>query len=206
MNIFLTPGSEYTIGSNYYVADTILNHNTTKPVITASKSTTLCTGDSVTLSTANIINGVNVKSYLWSTGAKAQSIKVKASGSYTVTVTDNNGLVGYSDPTVVTFTCGSPVPSTPTVLSNVSAVVSWGAVGCAVKYNLQYRKVGTGTWLSDTLTGTKDTLKGLKANTSYQWKVASICRYPLIIISIYTCGYQFYNACITYGDFGYQHT
>ena len=49
LNIFLNPGSEYAIGSNYSVADTILNHNTVAPIITANKSTTLCSGDSVTL-------------------------------------------------------------------------------------------------------------------------------------------------------------
>ena len=44
---------------------------------------------------------------------------------------------------------------------------------------------------SVSLNGTKDTLKGLKANTSYVWKVASICRYPAIIISTYTLGTNF---------------
>jgi hypothetical protein len=70
-------------------------------------------------------------------------------------------------------------------------VVSWTAVDCAVKYNVQYRKVGTTPWISDTLNGTKDTLKALKANTSYEWKVATICRYPSIIISGYKAGTNF---------------
>src|SRR4029079_14230783 len=53
LTITVSPGGGYSIGSNYTVSDTILNHNTIAPVITANKSTTLCSGDSVTLSTAN---------------------------------------------------------------------------------------------------------------------------------------------------------
>ncbi len=191
LNITLSPGGGYTLGSNYRIADTILNHNTTSPVITTNKGTTLCSGDSVTLSTANTINGVAVASYLWSTGAKTQSIKVKTSGSYTVKVTDVNGLIGYSAPAVVTFTCGSPINLIASVLSKSSAVLKWDTVTCAKKYVVQYRKVGTTTWKSDTLTTTKDTVKGLSANTSYQWQVASICQYPVIIISSYTAGTNF---------------
>ncbi len=191
LNIFLTPGGEYSIGSNYYVTDTILNHNTVAPIITANKSTTLCSGDSVTLSTANKINGVGVKSYAWSTGAKTQSITVKTSGSYTVKVTDNKGFIGYSAPTVVTVTCGSPINLATNVLSKSSAVLKWDTISCAKKYTVKYRQVGTTTWKNDTLNSNKDTVKLLKANTTYEWKVASICQYPKVILSAYATGPDF---------------
>src|SRR6185436_8319639 len=109
-------------------------------VITANKATTLCAGDSVTLSTSNKINGVKVKSYAWSTGAKTQSITVKTSGSYTVKVTDNNGLVGYSDPTVVTFMCGNPTGLIATSVGKNKEAVKWDTITCAKRYIVRYRE------------------------------------------------------------------
>ena len=191
LDIFLSPGGEYTIGSNYYVADTILNHGTLAPIITANKSTTLCSGDSVTLSTANKINGVSVKSYSWSTGAKTQSITVKTSGSYTVKVTDNKGFIGYSAPTMVTVSCGSPINLTAKVLNTTSVKLKWDTISCAKKYTVKYRQVGNTTWKNDTLNSNVDTIKGLKANTTYEWKAATICQYPNVILSAYATGTNF---------------
>ncbi|MBV9963397.1 MAG: T9SS type A sorting domain-containing protein [Parafilimonas sp.] len=187
----LSAGGGYSIGSKYAVTDTILNHNTVPPIITADKSTTLCSGDSVTLSTSSKINGVAVASYLWSTGSTKRTITVKKSGSYTVKVTDVNGLVGYSAPTVVTFICGSPVSLSANVLDKKTAVLRWDTVLCAKKYVLQYRQSGKKTWTSDTVISNIDSLKNLKPNTTYEWQVASICQYPQIIMSSYTAGANF---------------
>jgi len=128
---------------------------------------------------------------LWSTGAKTQSIVVKQSGSYTVKVTDINGFVGYSAPTVVTVTCGAPVNLAANVLGTTSAALNWNVQSCAKKYVVRYRKVGNVNWLTDTVNTNLDTLKTLKANTSYEWQVATVCQYPLIIISSYTAGSNF---------------
>jgi gliding motility-associated-like protein len=46
----------------------------------------LCNGDDITLSVATGFN-----SYLWSTGSTLNSIQINSSGTYTVTVTNNNG-------------------------------------------------------------------------------------------------------------------
>ncbi|HYK44933.1 MAG TPA: T9SS type A sorting domain-containing protein [Parafilimonas sp.] len=191
LRLTLSPGGNYSIGSNFSITDTILNHNTVKPIIQASGLTTFCSGDSVTLSTANKVNGVSVKSYLWSTGAKTQSIVVKTSGSYTVKVTDKNGLIGYSDPTVVTVTCGAPVNLAATPLTITNAALHWDVQPCAKKYVVRYRKLGNTKWLTDTVNTNLDTLKTLTANTTYEWQVATICQYPVIIISSYTVGTNF---------------
>jgi N-acetylneuraminic acid mutarotase len=72
--------------------------------IAASGPTTICLGDSVTL-TAN-----TSASYLWSTGAVTQSITVFASGNYSVTVSDANGCTKTSAVTTVTVSpCSAPV-------------------------------------------------------------------------------------------------
>lgn len=74
------------------------------PTITADGPTTFCDGDQVVL-TASSASG-----YLWSTGEVTQSITVTASGSYTVTVTDANGCMGDSDPTVI-LVHSNPIPT-----------------------------------------------------------------------------------------------
>jgi len=64
--------------------------------ITASGLTTFCQGDSVTL-TASAANA-----YLWNNGATTQSVKVKASGNFSVKITDNNSCSNTSSSTSVT--------------------------------------------------------------------------------------------------------
>ena len=77
------------------------------PVISASGSTTICEGNSVTLTSSAATN------YLWSTGSVTSSINVTTSGSYTVQVTDANGCQSLvSAPTVVTV---NTLPAAPTI-------------------------------------------------------------------------------------------
>ncbi|MGA2297797.1 MAG: peptidoglycan DD-metalloendopeptidase family protein [FCB group bacterium] len=75
--------------------------------ITSNGSTSLCQGDSVTL-TASVGN-----SYLWNNGATTQSIVVKNSGSYSVTVTNANGCSATSSPTIVTMSQAPIATITP---------------------------------------------------------------------------------------------
>ena len=64
--------------------------------ITTNGSTTICQGNTVTL-TASSAN-----SYLWSNGATTQQISVTNAGTFSVTVTDNNGCSNTSSSTSVT--------------------------------------------------------------------------------------------------------
>ncbi len=77
------------------------------PTITASGPTDFCLGDSVDL-TASAGD-----TWLWSTGATAQTIRVKAAGSYTVQVTDATTCL--SDPSAATVVTVLPVPPAPSI-------------------------------------------------------------------------------------------
>lgn len=84
------------------------------PAITATGSTTLCAGDSVSLTAANAATGI--VSVDWtlngtSTGATANPLFVKAAGAYNVKVTDNNGCKSTATDVNVVV---NPLP-TPTI-------------------------------------------------------------------------------------------
>ncbi len=81
-----------------------INASPATPIITASGSTSLCTGSSVNL-TSSYNNG-NV----WSTNANTTTISVNSTGAYTVTHTDANGCSSTSLPTIVSVS-NAPVPT-----------------------------------------------------------------------------------------------
>ncbi|MEY4286529.1 MAG: hypothetical protein RL511_607 [Bacteroidota bacterium] len=82
----------------------IVNALPATPVITASGSTTFCTGGSVDL-TSSATTGNN-----WSTQATTATITVSTTGNYTVTVTDANGCASTSAPISVNVS-NAPAPT-----------------------------------------------------------------------------------------------
>ena len=56
ITIAVTEGGDYVVGANYIATATILSDDLIPPTITASGSTTLCTGNSVTLTADSTIN------------------------------------------------------------------------------------------------------------------------------------------------------
>lgn len=84
------------------------------PTITASGSTTICSGNSVTLTSS--YNTGNV----WSNNSNSNSITVSTAGNYTVTYTDANGCTATSAPT--TITVNQTPTSTFTLTPNICIV------------------------------------------------------------------------------------
>lgn len=81
-----------------------VNPNPTAPTITASGSTSFCTGDSVMLSSSQTTGNT------WSTSATTQDIYVSTSGTYSVTYTDANGCSATSNTTSVSVS-SAPAPT-----------------------------------------------------------------------------------------------
>ena len=144
-----------------------------KPTISANSATTdKCPGTKVTLTASK------GDSYQWSTGATTQKITVSTAGSYSVTVTKACGSAT-SDPTVVTYqSCANPTGLLVNGVTASSAHFSWSAVTCGTKYTLQYRKSGTTAWTGVTVVATDTTINGLLANTTYNWRVQTVCITP----------------------------
>ncbi len=82
----------------------------TAPVITASGATTICLGNTVSLSASSGPNSV------WSNGQTGQSITVTTAGSYTVKGIDINGCASPSS--VATTVTTTPAPTKPTITAS----------------------------------------------------------------------------------------
>ncbi|RLD41582.1 MAG: hypothetical protein DRI86_13110, partial [Bacteroidetes bacterium] len=74
----------------------LTQYSTVIPSILANGSIQPCTNDSMELYVSTSFNA-----YQWSNGSNLQSIYVKSSGAYIVTITDNNGCTAASDPYVL---------------------------------------------------------------------------------------------------------
>ncbi|MCK5788933.1 MAG: hypothetical protein KAH32_08035, partial [Chlamydiia bacterium] len=90
--LMLTDGSCTEFSQPFVLAQ----YASTIPTILANGSIQPCTNDSMELFVSTSFNA-----YQWSSGANSPSINIKTSGSYIVTVTDNNGCESSSDPYVV---------------------------------------------------------------------------------------------------------
>jgi PKD repeat protein len=122
-----TAGTMYYIlvqGYNGAVGNFTLTVSTplAAPVISASGSTTLCSGATVDLS-SDIANG-NV----WSSTATTQTITVGTSGDYTSTITDGNGCSATSN--IITVTTSAP--PTPVITSSGSTVCEGDTVTLSI--------------------------------------------------------------------------
>jgi len=72
--------------------------------------------------------------------------------------------------------CNTPTGLSASSITSTSATVSWGAATGALKYRLQYRIAAPDPWISVNNIGTTSyNLIGLTPNTTYHYKVQSIC-------------------------------
>ncbi|GAB2550616.1 sialate O-acetylesterase [Spirosoma aerophilum] len=100
------------------VVSIIVNPLPPVPSITASGTTTFCDGNRVTLNATSPINVV------WSSGQEDKSIVVTTSGNYAVQAKDGNGCLSPYSPVITVKV--NPLPATPTILANPSAVICQG--------------------------------------------------------------------------------
>jgi len=90
------------------------------PTLSASGPLTFCQGDSVILRATP-----GFATYLWSNGATSQNITVKATGSYSATVTNANGCQGVSAATTVTV---NPLPTVAIAAGGPTTFCQGGSV------------------------------------------------------------------------------
>jgi len=74
-----------------------------------------------------------------------------------------------------TQTCTTPSSLSASAVSTNSATLNWGAVSGAVSYNVEYKLSSASTYTSVNSTTNSYSLAGLTANTSYDFRVQSVC-------------------------------
>lgn len=72
--------------------------------------------------------------------------------------------------------CNTPSGLNTANITTTSANLSWGAVGNATSYNVQWKTAAGNTWTTTgNLSGTSYSLTGLTANTTYNYRVRANC-------------------------------
>jgi hypothetical protein len=147
------------------------------PVIIADGSTVLCTGESVSLSTAQVCNGCTVT---WSNGSTGDTIQISQPGDYTATLA--NGCGESSSSNVISIVPGS-IPEAPIVEASGPATICNGqelilsvsnaCTGCTVNWsngstgnNIAVSDAGTYTSTMTSACGTSGPSNGIAVAVS----------------------------------------
>jgi PKD repeat protein len=160
---------------------TVSASNSPAPTITINGNTSLCTGDSVTLTAST------ADTYMWSPGNQTtQSITVGASGTYNVTVTNSNACNGTGTSSNVTVTVHPlPVANYSYVSTNMPTVTFTNSSTGANSYTWDFGDSNSSTAPNPTHTysGNANYTACLTATTSFGC-TDSICMPILINVGI----------------------
>lgn len=109
-SITVSTAGQYTVtvtdGNGCEGNESVTTFNATPPSPVISGDDGFCPGE-----TATIDAGAGFASYSWSNSSSSQSITVNAAGTYSVTVSDNNGCTGSDSQMIEAFT-----PPTPPII------------------------------------------------------------------------------------------
>ncbi|MFY0672246.1 MAG: T9SS type A sorting domain-containing protein [Bacteroidia bacterium] len=111
-------------------------YSTTDPSITPSGATEFCEGGSVDLEASS-----GFTSYLWSNNNTGNKITVDASGTFSVTATDNNGCETSSSEITINV---NPLPAKPDIASENDSIYTT-AIASSYKWFKDGNEVGTST-------------------------------------------------------------
>ena len=100
------------------------------PTVSIGNDTTICDNAFITLDA-----GSGYSSYLWSNGSTVQTINVNSSGTYSVTVTDNNNCSGSDDIAINTISCNNSTTKTYVPDDNFEAYLEANNMGDGIANN-----------------------------------------------------------------------
>ncbi|MBK7036897.1 MAG: fibronectin type III domain-containing protein [Bacteroidetes bacterium] len=158
--------------------------NVSNFVFTPNALTVNC-NDTIQFHRVNGTHPVVSESGAWTTFTMSgalinQNIALSTAGTYAYYCDFHGGAGGVGMAGTITVTCAPPTCTTPggvtsAMITSTTAKISWSAVVGATKYQIQYRPVGTPTWLKKNSTTLTKKLVGLTPSTTYQYKVKAIC-------------------------------
>jgi subtilisin-like proprotein convertase family protein len=117
-------------------------------------------------------------SFLWSNDATSQNLSGLATGTYSVTVTDDNGCEMTGSATVGTMEEGCvPAVASSISVDGTTVTIDWNAVPDADRYRIRWRPVGSPTWQQITILApaSTNTFTGLLPDTEYEFQFKTRC-------------------------------
>lgn len=146
---------------------------------------TVSCNDTITFHRINGTHPVVSETGAWATFTMSaalvnQNIVLSTAGTYAYYCDFHGGVGGTGMSGTITVTCAPPACLAPTgltssMITSTTAKVSWTAAVGATKYTINYRPVGTPTWLKKNTTTTSKKLIELTPGTMYEFKVKTTC-------------------------------
>ncbi len=91
------------------------------------------------------------------------------------------------------LTCLTPSNLTSSIIKSSTVTINWNATNDATSYNIQYRQLGSTTWLTSTSTSNFVNISGLLPLTSYEIQVQAVCSF----LSNFSISYNFITSAPT---------
>jgi hypothetical protein len=108
--------------------------------------------------------------FMFTTGQKARMQAVLAAGGSRASLATSNGCTP-GTPVV----CAAPTNVSASSITSSGVSIGWSAASGASNYSLDYRISGATNWITLTVTGVSQTLTGLTASTTYEYRVRTNC-------------------------------
>ncbi len=184
IKVFEYSNSQFEV---YSIADTFMQVNIAQININTSKTTinsSTCGADSITYNLSGSHSPYTVRFY--KNGVLSDSIKTTAAsatfkglsaGNYYATVYGDGATdSAYSKSATSTATPPVPTALTTSGIGVHTATLNWTKLSCVNYYKVQYRAVGSTTWIVVNTIGdtSKLALTGLSPYTLYAWEVESV--------------------------------
>ncbi|MBU0765916.1 MAG: T9SS type A sorting domain-containing protein [Bacteroidetes bacterium] len=113
--------------------------------------------------------------YTWNSGATSDMISSLASGTYMVTVSDDNGCTVFASVTLTDPGCDAPGGLSVSGITAGSADLSWNAVPDAPGYIVRIKENNEPVWEYYFTTTNSISVSGLVADSLHTWEVATLC-------------------------------
>jgi hypothetical protein len=108
--------------------------------------------------------------YMFSAGQASRMNSLFASGGARESLLTSNGCVP-----VTQTVCNVPTNLSSGNITQTTASLNWSAVNSAISYNIQYKLASANTWTTVASVTASNALGGLVPNSSYQFKVQTVC-------------------------------
>ncbi len=143
------------------------------------------------------LNATGANNYNWgaqpdlvSSGSNVGIFKPLSTTSYIIEGTDATGCKGTATAIINVIGCGDVTGITAIAYSPSRVVVQWTNPAGVTTDTLQYRKVGSNTWIRVFVTGQQYEINGLEPNANYEYNIIPLCNTTTVYVPSTTGNFQ----------------